>query len=138
MPNEFDSRLFRQSLRTILLSKDDLPPIAWENRPFDPPAVGPWIEEYFSIIDQRQTGFKVISGPGVSRFDILIWRNQGTEEVEDLSNEIASLFIEGERAYSSGIDEVVIQGAQRLSPSTDELYYKLPVRVDWHYTAQLT
>lgn len=117
----------RLALRNILLGVAGLPAQqAWENRDFTTPEDSDWIRDtYLAGDDILRANNRLVSN-GIYAVDIFTPRGNGTEEIEDLADDIKSAFKAGTQVADPDIQ---IIRSNRGTGEPDGNWYKMPVRI---------
>jgi hypothetical protein len=122
----------RAGFRNILLGMNnpDLPAeenIAWQNRGYKPTPGTPWLRETLLPGAERLVANSLMQGVGIMQYDVLWPANQGTEEAEDLADDIKATFAPFTRV-TSGAQSF---RAEVLPAIQDEKWYQVPVRITY-------
>lgn len=135
-----DSRDLRQTFRTRLLLLPGLPPISYQDRPFDQKNVSNspphYIEEASTISSETQASSGLNMALGIYRFDVKILAGHGTETAEDLTKTIADQF-PPKLSLASATQCFQLYETSRLTPTpdveTDEKvgWIRHPVAILW-------
>lgn len=105
---------------------------SWENVDFTPPAgdentdPSDWIRETYLAGDDRLRGINKLQSDGVYAIDLFTPRDNGTNEIEDLADDIKTAMKAG---TSLANPSVQIVRASRGQGRPDGDWYMIPVRI---------
>ena len=122
----------RLGLREVLLSvsNSNMPAssnFAWENRKFTVPKYDQWIRETMIPGVERQVASDTLRSVGIMQYDIFWPAFQGTENAEELANQIIATF----KPVTKIGPHALVYRAERLAAIVDEKWYQIPVRLTW-------
>ena len=130
--------LARAALRTQLLTVPSLPPVAWQNRVFDPPnPPALWIKESLMPTTETLSSFGSIGMNGLVRengmYQLMVFApaKEGTTAAETLAESLRDTFKPGTSLAATGGVYVRCRSAEIKSPLSDATWYSLPVQVGY-------
>lgn len=108
---------------------------AWENRKFEPPT-DTWIRETFLPNEEGLVANQLLEALGFVVYDVFHPEGEGTEDAEDLADDIVQAFVHG--TTINGSVDVTIDRAERQPGSLESEWYMIPVRISWRAYAPRT
>lgn len=122
----------RRGIRAALLAvtNPNMPTdsnIAWENRTYKPKADVPWMREKLLPGLERKVASDTLRGTGLMQYDLLWPAGKGTEDADDLADDIKDAFAPNTTVDTHG----VVFRAERLPAITDAEWYQIPIRLTW-------
>lgn len=122
----------RAGIRNVLLAVNspNMPSsdnIAWENRAYKPKVDTPWIREKLLPGLERQVASQTLRGVGLMQLDLFWPAGKGTEDAEDLADDIKDAF---PPVTTVGTHSLVYR-AERLPAITDAEWHQIPIRLTW-------
>lgn len=134
-----NTNALRLLLRGELFKVDevDRDRVAYENRTYDPPAPEArelWLREQLLVASERRTSSNNVESLGQYRVDVFTPEGMGTQDAEQLSQDIAEQLRAG-TSLTDGDTTCHVYRTERLSgradPGPNPLWYQLPVVVYW-------